>query len=668
MSASNMVRCPSAHKRLKRLAKPPAVLWLALAVFAVALAGLTPCLAQAAEYDPFVMVLIPERDGKPNQQIVRYEVKPDAARYLVDGGSYIDATGFEKLRAAAQANDQSRLQALALEEGWGWYALSAGWVGSAATFAEHAVGFTSLANANNALTNIGGVLTVLQIGIDLAKGDNRQAGVDAFKGVTGFALSKYGSSALQLGGVAFFIFDQTLTTFGTAAWAAREEAWRHVYRRYYAEREAALRGTVTQERNLVDRFRAIRSRADAGRSLNDWKVVAAFYFKNASSPAKFQDYLDADIKMYVSKFWNSPDFLEYSADGGWSTAGFARASSLTEAIKDKLEREHADAVRAMLIKQVLPEIQRRAVEETLEAEALRLSGDWAKSQNETVTVEVSAFHIKGPTRFEMLKPSGGSWSGTIAPGQPRQLKITKIAMTLAGFPDTIVLDGPNGREQQSFKIVDGKASVVFGAPDTPTVSEFSRQESEMSCVPVVVGDQSGLVVGLDGEVLGQGPQMRPAPPSTPVHMGVKADGTMVLGQFSAAGGWRIASPGAYSEAGMSFGAPYFENIDGLDSCSLARKDHDFFGTFAEQKCTVTRAISETGADGAVRELRCTSQMTLSLTGIFAPLNGVMTYNALDPKVFGELQKGYEGAMEQMKTLPGGGGMQITDLNQILGGP
>lgn len=666
MAATSVVARIGAGSQPKRR-RTPFVLFVVLlaALFGVAVAIL-PAGARAAVYDPFVMVLIPERDGKPNQQIVRYEVKPDAARYLVDGGGYIDATAFERLRTAAQANDQSRLKALALEEGWGWYALSAGWTGTAGTFAEHALGFTSLAKANNALTNIGGVLTVLQVGIDLAKGDNRQAGIDAYKGVTSFALSKFGSSALQLGGVAFFIIDQTLTTFGNAAWAEREAAWRHVYQRYYAFKEGEYLGTVTQQRNLVDRFRAIRARTGGGRSLNDWKVVATFYFRNARTPAKFEEYLNADIATYVAKFWNAPEFDEYSADGGWSTAGFARASSLTQAIRDKLEKEHASVITAKLIRDVLPEIQRMAVKEALEAEAKRLNEDWAKSQNESVTVEVSAYNIKAPTRFEMILPKGGSWSGTIAPGAPRKLQITKIALTLAGFPDTIVLDGPNGREEQKFKIVDDKATVVFGAPETSTVTVMSRQETALSCTIRIIEGGEGLV-GLDGEIVGPPPETRPAPPATPVHMGVKADGTLVMGQFSAESGWQTASPGRYGEAGMSFGAPYFEDIESLSGCALARKDHDFFGAFAADTCTVTRVTSDKGPKGETRELRCTSQMTLTLKGGFSPINGVMTYMELDPKLFGQMQKGYEDAIQQMQSLPGGAGMQITDPSQFLGG-
>ena len=655
MATTSVVAHFGAGSQPDRPARPRASFVIFAALFAAALVSLWPGFALAA-YDPFVMVLMPEREGKPNQQIVRYEVKPDAAHYLVDGGQYIDTSAFEKLRDAAISGNQNQLRALALEEGWGWYSLSAGWTGAAGTFAENALEFTSLSRANTALTNIGGVLTVLQVGIDLAKGDNKQAGIDAYKGVASFAIGKFGSSALQIGGVAFFIFDQTLTTFGNAAWAEREQAWRHVYRRYYASKEAEYRGTVTQQRNLIDRFRSIRARTSGGRSVNDWKVVASFYFKNARNPQKFEEYLTADIANYVAKFWDAPEFDAYAADGGWSTAGFARASSLTQAIKDKLEKEHASVITAMLIKKVLPEIQRKAIEEALQAEAKRLNGDWLKQQNDTVTVEVSAYDIKAPTRFEMILPNGGTWGGTIAPGEPRKLKITKIALTLAGFPDTIVLDGPSGREEQKFKLVNDMATVVFGAPASPTVSEFTRSETALDCV-LTTTDADGQV-SITTET-------RPAPPATPIDIGARGDGTMIMGRYTIAGGWKAASPGRYENYNMSFGAPYFENIETMD-CDLSRKENDFYGMLAAQICKTVRTASEKGPNGEMREARCTSTMTLKLDGLYGPVEGAMIYTKIDPKFYEQLQKGYEQAIELQKSLPGGAGMQITDPNQIFG--
>lgn len=656
MPTTLVVACFGAGSQPDRPGRPRTSFAVLVALLVAALIGLWPGMVLAAAYDPFVMVLMPEREGKPNQQIVRYEVRPDAARYLVDGGQYIDTTAFENLREAATSGNQDRLRALALEEGWGWFALSAGWTGAASTFAEHALQFTSLSRASNALTNIGGVLSVLQVGIDLAKGDNRQAGIDAYKGMASFAIGKLGSSALQVGGVAFFIFDQTLTTFGNAAWAEREQAWRHVYRRYYASKEAEYRGTVTQQRDLVDRFQAIRARTGGGRSVNDWKVVASFYFKNAANPEKFQEYLNADIANYVGKFWSAPEFDEYSADGGWSTAGFARASSLTQAIRDKLEKEHTAAVTAMLIKKVLPEIQRKAIEEALQTEAKKLNGDWLKSQNDTVTIEVSAYDIAAPTRFEMILPNGGTWSGTIAPGEPRKLKITKIALTLAGFPDTIAFEGPNGREEQKFTIVNDTATVVFGAPVSLAVSEFTRSETALDCV-ITTTDADGQVSVVT--------ETRPAPSSTPIDIGAKADGTMIMGRYSLASGWQIASPGRYESQNMSFGAPYFENIQSM-GCDLSRRENDFYGMLAAQVCSTVRTASEKGPGGEMREARCTSTMTLKLDGLYGPVEDAMTYTKIDPKLFEQMQEGYEKAIEMQKSLPGGAGMQITDPNQFIG--
>lgn len=630
-----------------------------LAAAGLALATAVVPVAQAAEFNPIVMVVMPDRDGKPTQQVVDFRVAPDAARILAAGGRFVGTEVLTRIGEATRAHDAAALAQRARDEGWSWFALSAGWIGAAGTFAEHAVNIGGLAKINNALTNTGGALALVQVGIDLSRGDTQAASIDALKGLTGFSASKFGSSAIQIGGVAFFIFDVTLTSFGNAAWSAREDAWRQVYQKYYREMDATQGAPSGASGSLTERFRAIRARSDGGRSLNDWKVVAAFYFKNAKTPQKFEEYLNADVAMYAAKFWTSPDFLEHAADGDWSTAGIARGASLTEAIKNRVEAEHADAIRAMLVTRVLPELQLKAIEETLKAQAADLNKTLKPVLNQPVTIELSAYDLKAPTSFEVVKPNGGSWKSTLTPGQPRQLQISKIAYMLAGFPDTVRLLGPGGAVEKRFTLVDDKASVVFGEPASTLVTEMTRSESALDCTFKVAG-ATGDVVGLDGEAIGESPETRAAPAATPVDFEVKPDGTLIMGRY-APGGWQIASPGAYSAAGMSFGAPTFEDIAGLSGCGLARKDHDFFGAFAEETCTVTRSFAETDANGLARQATCTSTMKLTLAGAYSPVNGVMTYAPLDAKMFGQMQKGYEDALEQMKNLPGGG-MPIPNPN------
>ncbi len=593
--------------------------------------------AQAPDRFPIRMQI--ENEGKPTAKVGVFEVNESAIDFLAVGGSAINVS-LDRFSGNMSASEVSALREAAALELWDWVGQSANVVGMAGTFAEHGMLYGGLSKANNAMTNIGAVLTAIQVGINLYKGETKEAAVNAFKGTLNFAIGKYGTSAMQLSSIALVAIDYSLNKFGTTAWAEREKAWRHVYRRYYAVREAGQRGTVTQQKTLAERFRAIRSRREAGRSVNDWKVVAAFYHQNAKTPEQFERWVNADIGDYVGKFWDSAQFSEYSADGNWSTAGFARSTSLTETIKTNLQREHADTIRKMLVKRVFPDLQRMIIRKTLERLVADLNETVMPELNAPVLIDVSAYDLDAPAKFVMPLPKGGQWAGTLQPGQTRQLKLTRLAYLLAGFPDTIRLEGPDGPAEKKFTVENDMATVVFGTPPVSTISVMDRTESDLSCTLTTTDRNEQVTVRTE---------TRPAPAPTPLHFSAAPDGNAILGHFDGTA-WSLASPGRFGDAGMSLGAPYFENIVAIDGCSLARKDHDFYGTFADNQCTFTRRLIEPTGDGGTTEISCTSQVTMKLTGGFTMFNGAMVFVPMDEDFFGDLQREYEKAQDAMDGL------------------
>ena len=629
---------------------------LLLASLAMVLVVLWPLSARAAVYNPFIMVLDQKTEGKPNQTIVRFEVEKGAPGHLVRGGSFVPAEIHSKVVGATRARNRAAVREIVKQAGWNWFSGSVGWVGNAGTFAEHALAITTLEKFNGTMTNLGALLTGVQVMIDLSQGDNQQAGIDAFKGTLGFLIGKFGTAALQIANIGVVMIDQSLNEFGTTAWAEREQAWRYVYQQYYDEHFGGARTKGVSTIDLKERFEAIEARTDGGRSLDDWSVISAFYLKNTKTARQFKALLHADIEIYVNKFWDSPNFTEYASDGGWSTAGLARATSLTKEIQANLNAEHSGVLWMVLATRVLPAVQRVLIRETLQAQAAKLTKSLKDTLNQKMTIEVSAYNLTEPTRIEFMLPNGGSWRGTLKPGKSLKARITKIAFIKAGFPDTIVLHGPDGDQQKTFAIADDEAVVVFGTPKVDQIVDLSREESPLSCT-VTVTEQDGHME--------TSTETRPAPSATRLQQGINGIGGLILGQFSPEEGWQAASPGIFEAGQMRLGAPYFEDIHSLNAPKMVETKGDLFGAFADQKYTVSRVTRHKGEFGELHKAECTSTMTLTVQGFFAEVEGKMTYVPLDRDQMQTIEDSYGNARDIVENLPGGDAIELPDLQKFV---
>ena len=654
MSSANVSAHLRPHRLSVRIAAPAALLVSLVFLFAV----IWPAPAHAWVYDPFEMVVDTKAAGKPTQTFIKYVVKDGAAEYLVNGGKFAASLYIEDFKASTRDKAHDTAMALAAEEALNADAARFGYVGLAGTFAEHALQMTPLGPFNDFMTDAGLFVTAMQVGMDLKQGKDRKAATDAYKGMMSYAFGKIVTGPMQLSTIAFFVIDQSLTNFGETAWAEREKAWRHVYQRYYTKKEDEYAGTVTSQRELMDRVAAIRARTGAGRSANDWLVLATAYYEHAKSPEIFEYMINRDIEQYAARFWTAPDFDEYSADGDWSTAGFARASSLTKEIRDHIEAEHANTIRAKLIRDVFPKLQIRKAHEALTAEAERMTKARLDLLNAKVSIEVSAYDIDAVTGFDIILPNGGSWSGKLAPGKSRELEITKLALFLAGFPDTIVLHRPDGDETKQFTLVEDETVVVFGMPETDQILQLSREESPLDCT-ITVTEQDGSTE--------TSTETRAAPPAIAVHQGINADGAVIFGRFSLEEGWQMASPGFIEGSELSFGAPYFEDIHALSGIEMVRTDGDFFGLLGQQKYQVTRADHKRGEFGEVSKIICTSTMTLTIEGAFSAVEGKMIYVPIDRSQFEMIEDAYEQARELAKDIPGAEGMFMPDQMMPDGG-
>ena len=423
---------------------------------------------------------------------------------------------------------------------------------------------------------------------------------------------------MQIGNVAAFVIDVALQEFGKGAWLARTDAWRQVYTKYYREREASATAgeygvqplwSESKEKKLA----RVQSQTEGGRTINEWKFLLDYYRQKARSKSGFEALVLREVQGYVSKFWESDAFEVESCNIDSGTLGFARGASLTDEIKQKLEEEHRAKLMAVLVKKVFPEIARRQWYRSLEGIVADLNKDTRAALNDVIRIDIGVYDLIAPARIVIKKPTGGEWSGSLHPSQPRTLQITKLAMLRAGWPTEITLELPEGNQTRPMSPVNDYVAISFGDPVTPLVVVYDRAESNSNC--------SILTTPLQGQPT-QRQETRAAPTgdldiaTVPIGDAANYSVSLVMGDFNG-DTWVAASPGAMGAGGTSmfFSVPRYEDIYQISNCQGGFLTGD---ALAGAQCQIERRSDTKDPSGTLTETRCTSQATIKVKGAYTP--------------------------------------------------
>ncbi len=580
-----------------------------------------PSLAQ----EKFHPILLETAGKGPSEKAVSFKVNPAVTEKPTQRLAFTSAPTLKAISDDNFGSNQDRIERVTRAEGWSQFSLAFGGSGAIGTLAEQVVKFDGLSGINNAMTNLGLFVTIWQVGLDLSGGDNSSAGQNAYKGLSGFAVGKWGWSSLQAASVIWFIVDVTLTTFGNEAWLARTDYWRQVYSYYYRQRDKDAHSAELGPRSdylkptLEQQVRAIRKRVEGGRSVNEWKVLLTDYYRRATKPDRFSAILEAELDLYVSKFWTSPRFGEYVAEAANGVVGLSKGTSLTDEIRNTLENEHKARLKVMFAKEIFPEIAFEAWKTDLADQVHRLNKKTIPELNATIDIDVSAYNLTTPTRIVIPLPSGGQWVTSLQPDRTRTLKITKLAFIKAGLPEKILLESENGPVEETIKFDGDRGLVVFGQPKIGMISALSKEETDLSCK---VTKSSGI-----GTVSEEN-STRPAPPPMVVHTAVTPDlKHFLLGQFQPGTGWKAASPGSPdNKDGMQFAQPYYDGITEFSACEGGFLTGD---VLSSSSCNVHRNSLTKRSDGTTTAVSCSSQATFSLKGIFMPAGTTHQYVPMD---------------------------------------
>lgn len=546
-----------------------------------------------------------EYTGKgPHLKIKRFILNPDSKQPLSNNRQLYS------LSQSIEKNDIESAKQKEFEIGWGVFNDILNFGGQGFSFAEQALYMDGFSDINSGLSYLGLFLSVAQVGLDLSAGKYRDAAVNSYKPLLGYALGKLGTRAAQISSVGIFFIDYSITQFGKEAWLAREDSWRKAYVSYYKE-------NLRTNYEWLEKIKEIYDRGE--------KSNKSEYFKSL---------LHYELHNYTSKFWREDpgNTVFQIADSGRILQG----RSLTNEIKTNLENEY----KAMLLHQfdqyVFPELGQYAWKKSAEKETSRMNHELKEEFNKTYNLEVRAYGLKGKGKILIQKEGKTIWQSTISSDKPFKGEITRIAYLKEAFPDHITLIDEKSKNTKTFRFKDGKSTVIFGTPEIHYLVKYKRKESERNCKVIKIlkdGKRESRSVTL------------PAIEGSLYSAIVPAENVVIYGQYdiknnkwtSSSIGHTIvksqpASTGTMTdminltgkqglnmgESTTEFYMPSFEGIKALKNCK--GKTSSLLKT--QMVCNVERFETKMRGSKLLMERICTSTMELETDQYFV-LDGTM---------------------------------------------
>lgn len=288
--------------------------------------------SQTPKVGPLIQVI--SSGSSPNEKIDRFE--------LPSGKAIPPLASIKALAAEFMAGDAVSQSEAVLEARMELFGDALGGVSITATLSEQLLQLHGLQSVNNALNWAGIVLTVVSAASDIADGNTKKGTLDALKGYMSFAIERWGWGSLQVAGVSLYFLEITFREWDKATFAAGLDNFRDVYRASFKEN---------------------------GRGVNAWKRVAwEIYLKAEAAGAASRDpasnsfgsLMTAEVETYTARSFTPEMLLNWEK----SNVGLGMYGG-QERVEKALASEYAVEIQAMLLKDVYPEIAKRAGERNI---------------------------------------------------------------------------------------------------------------------------------------------------------------------------------------------------------------------------------------------------------------------------------------------------------------
>jgi hypothetical protein len=354
--------------------------------------------------------------------------------------------------------------AKAAKEGWAKSMEYFGIAANTGTFIEQAVlEIPGLKALNGVATKLGVAFGFMQLAIDLASGDTQAASINAAKNLGYSSVALWGSQALQIGSVAVFIFDYTLTKTGETAWEGRTGLYQKAYALYYKEHP---------------------------RKSSDWSKLILGIIDGAKSPDDVHKGIENALQSYVTGFWDNElvvaEYLERVKKNDQTGGG-----GLNEKMKADISAAYRAQIMHVLQETVFPRIP-IIIANRNRQKASQLLGELRSGLDRMTTIEVtvrskdSERSLKNldvqiavsqePDRWHGVTDKDGRWSmqcttlGYLSYGAPKKVKVTVPA---EGSKEALTVEA-------DLAYTPGKTTVVV---DLDTAGNFVGKIDDVQVVP-----------------------------------------------------------------------------------------------------------------------------------------------------------------------------------------
>ncbi|KUF11824.1 hypothetical protein AVJ23_04380 [Pseudoponticoccus marisrubri] len=526
----------------------------------------------------------------PGERVVAYRLAPDALPLRAGDTDVLALAGEISDRQGAAATQA------ALEAGLTLFGDGFGGAGAVGTLAENVGGIAALGGINSIMTYAGVVFTGVLVANDLAQGKPDSAAINAYKGMVGFAISKYGWSALQTSATTLFIFDVTLREVASGGREIYEDRWRE-----------AVKRTFREDRDLA-------------RSAADWhRIVWDIYLRSTPAPGEdraaginpFAATLEAELDAYVARVT-----LDKVALHDEATRLAGGGSGLSRTILDGLRAEHKARLSAWIARSVLPSIAKRARERQLHLLVQQMNAELKPEMNRTITLEVTAWDMPGAT-LRLPGADGTDWGGPLGADGSFTLEFTRFAWMKAGLPRQILLETGQGTVLSApLSVMGDRAAAIFGEPRTPLVSRMTLREDSRLCWLTRLS--------LAREPL----STRALRLSTPAEQQLDAaqlpGGQVVVGRYDGqAQRWLSAAPAVWLyDTQLHLGAPRDTALAVIKDCEMTMFSGD---RMMQGSCTFVHQRERLRAND-ILQMRCSNRGTVSYDGVFADMGDGFAYH------------------------------------------
>ncbi len=233
--------------------------------------------------------------------------------------------------------------------------------GAMLTFEGVAYSSSYLSDLSDIMGNVGSAMVLAQIAIDYQRGDELTLAVNTWKSALNYAVSTWGSKALQVSFIGVTAIDYSLTKLAEDMIQGRQDIWYKAYMKYYSENNK--------------------------RSGRDWynriKELQAY----ANGPEQFERLLENELDNYTYLFWRESDDVLALYQSDVMKQGFTGGGGLN----DNLKKTISDEYKAHLLHQYLVPIFRQ-VERDLQFEMYQEYqnnlNELRSSLNQTVRFEI----------------------------------------------------------------------------------------------------------------------------------------------------------------------------------------------------------------------------------------------------------------------------------------